>query len=180
MSGKNNNNNNGGDKNNNFFNNNPLLVFVVFSIVTIFVFKALFPEGTGQSITGQISSIASYGKTVNQTIAYSDLKKMISNGNIEYVGIGNTQIKAIGKPTNGQTIAYTARRVVPDTTLIPSLEAKGINYGGISEENIIADILGWILPFVLFFAVWMFLAKRMSKSMGGGSGGILGIGSSLF
>ncbi|MGB0990751.1 MAG: AAA family ATPase, partial [Halarcobacter sp.] len=30
----------------------------------------------------------------------------------------------------------------------------------------------------IFFAIWMFLARRMSKSMGGGSGGILGIGSS--
>ncbi|PLY07866.1 MAG: cell division protein FtsH [Arcobacter sp.] len=178
MSGKKNNNNNDGDKNNNFFNNNPLLVFVVFSIVTIFVFKAVFPEGTGQELTGQNSAISAYGKTKNQTIAYSELKKMISAGNIEYVGIGNTQIRAISKPSNGQVTAYTVRRVIPDGTLIPSLESKGINYGGISEENIIADILGWILPFVLFFAVWMFLAKRMSKSMGGGSGGILGIGSS--
>ncbi len=178
MNGKNNN-NNGGDNNNNFFNNNPLLVFVIFSIVTIFVFKAIFPEGNTQGMAGQNSSIAAYGKTKNQTVAYSDLKKMISSGAIEYVGIGNTQIKAVGKPSNGQITTYTARRVIPDSTLIPSLEEKGINYGGINEENLIADILfGWILPIFIFFAIWMFLAKRMSKSMGGGSGGILGIGSS--
>jgi len=178
MNGKNNN-NNGGDNNNNFFNNNPLLVFVIFSIVTIFVFKAVFPEGSGQGMSSQNSGIAAYGKTKNQTIAYSDLKRLISTGGIEYVGIGNTQIKAVSKPNNGQIITYTARRVVPDSTLIPSLEEKGINYGGINEENLIADILfGWVLPIFIFFAIWMFLAKRMSKSMGGGSGGILGIGSS--
>lgn len=39
-----NNNNNNGDNNNNFFNNNPLMIFVIFSIVTIFAFKAIFPE----------------------------------------------------------------------------------------------------------------------------------------
>ncbi|RXJ67001.1 cell division protein FtsH [Halarcobacter ebronensis] len=173
------NNKNSGDNNNNFFNNNPLLVFVIFSIVTIFVFKAVFPEGNDQSMMSQNSSISSFGQAKNKTVAYSDLKNLINNGSIEYVGIGNTQIKAVGKPTNGQVTTYTARRVIPDDTLIPSLESKGIAYGGINEENLIADILfGWVLPIFIFFAIWMFLARRMSKSMGGGSGGILGIGSS--
>ncbi|RXJ75689.1 cell division protein FtsH [Arcobacter sp. F155] len=172
--GQDNNNNN-----NNFFNNNPLLVFVVFSIVTIFVFKTLFPEGNSQMGTVANQNIAAYGQAKKQTIAYSELKKLISTGSIQYVGIGNTQIKAVSKPANGQVTTYTVRRVVPDNTLIPSLEEKGISYGGINEENLLADVLfGWVLPIFIFFAIWMFLARRMSKSMGGGSGGILGIGSS--
>ncbi|WP_424689318.1 MAG: ATP-dependent zinc metalloprotease FtsH [Halarcobacter ebronensis] len=173
--GQDNNNNN----NNNFFNNNPLLVFVVFSIVTIFVFKTLFPEGNSQMGNVANQNIAAYGQAKKQTIAYSELKKLISSGSIQYVGIGNTQIKAVSKPANGQVTTYTVRRVVPDNTLIPSLEEKGISYGGINEENLLADVLfGWVLPIFIFFAIWMFLARRMSKSMGGGSGGILGIGSS--
>ncbi|XPV67959.1 MAG: ATP-dependent zinc metalloprotease FtsH [Halarcobacter sp.] len=176
--GKKGNNNNGGDNNNNFFNNNPLLVFVIFSIVTIIVFKAVFPEGTSSTM-GTQGIMGSAGQSKKQTVAYSELKKLISSGKIEYVGIGNTQIKAVSKPTNGQITTYTARRVIPDETLVPTLEKNGINYGGINEENILADILfGWVLPIFIFFAIWMFLAKRMSKSMGGGSGGILGIGSS--
>ncbi len=179
MADKNNrNSNSGGDNNNNFFNNNPLLVFVIFSIVTIFVFKAVFPEGNNTGMGNQTSS-AFAGKAKSQTVAYSDLKKLITSGKIDHVGIGNTQIKALSKPSNGMVTTYTARRVIPDDTLIPSLEKQGITYGGISEENLIADVLfGWVLPIFIFFAIWMFLAKRMSKSMGGGSGGILGIGSS--
>jgi cell division protease FtsH len=54
---------------------------------------------------------------------------------------------------------------------------QGVNYGGVNEQNILADMLfGWILPLFFFFAIWMFLAKRMSKSLGGGAGGILGMG----
>ncbi|MGB0990078.1 MAG: ATP-dependent metallopeptidase FtsH/Yme1/Tma family protein [Halarcobacter sp.] len=117
--GQDNNNNN-----NNFFNNNPLLVFVVFSIVTIFVFKTLFPEGNSQMGTVANQNIAAYGQAKKQTIAYSELKKLISSGSIQYVGIGNTQIKAVSKPANGQVTTYTVRRVVPDNTLIPSLEEK--------------------------------------------------------
>ncbi len=169
---------NSGDNNNNFFNNNPLLVFVIFSIITIFVFKAIFPEGSNQVMGGQNQSIPSFGKSKNQTVAYSDLKKLIISGKIEYVGIGNTQIRAITKASNAQKITYIARRVIPDSTLIPELEKYGISYGGINEENVLSDILfGWVLPIFIFFGIWMFLTKRMSKSMGGG-GGLLGIGSS--
>ena len=172
-----NNNNNNGDNNNNFFNNNPLMIFVIFSIVTIFAFKAIFPEEQMGNTSN--SNVQAFGQSSNKTIAYSDLKKLISTGKIEYVGIGNTQIRAVSKAGTGNVTTYTARRVIPDETLIPELEKNGIAYGGINEENILADILfGWVLPIFIFFAIWMFIAKRMQKSMGGGSGGILGIGSS--
>ena len=53
-----------------------------------------------------------------------------------------------------QRVTYTARRVVPDETLIPELEKSGISYGGISEENLLSDILfGWVLPIFLFFII---------------------------
>ena len=174
-----NNNNNNGNNNNNFFNNNPLLIFVIFSIVTIFTFKAIFPEDQMNTGDGTSSGIQAFGQNSSKTIAYSDLKGLISTGKIEYVGIGNTQIKAVTKTGTGQVATYTARRVIPDDTLIPELEKNNIAYGGVNEENILADILfGWVLPIFIFFAIWMFIAKRMQKSMGGGSGGILGIGSS--
>jgi len=169
--------NNDNGNNNNFFNNNPLLVFVIFSLVTIFAFKALFPEN--QMGDSSNSGVAPFGQSKNQTVAYSDLKKLINSGKIEYVGIGNTQIRAISKTSTGQRTTYTARRVIPDETLISSLEKNGINYGGINEENILADILfGWVLPIFIFVGIWLFISKRMQKSMGGGGGGLLGIGSS--
>ena len=141
---QNNNNSNNGNNNNNFFNNNPLLIFVIFSIVTIFAFKAIFPE---EQMGSSNANIQAFGQSSNKTIAYSDLKKLISSGKIEYVGIGNTQIRAVSKGDSGQVITYTARRVIPDETLITSLEQNGIGYGGINEENILADILcGWVLP----------------------------------
>jgi len=172
-------NNNKNNKNGNFFNNNPLLIFVIFSIVTIMAFKTMFPENqNGMNNTG-IQAFGSTNNNKTKTIAYSELKKLMASSQIDYVGIGKVYIKAISKGSNGQVTTYTARRVIPDETLIKALEEKGINYGGINEENLLADILfGWILPIFIFFAIWMFLAKRMSKSMGGGGGGLLGIGSS--
>ena len=167
---KQNNNNNNNDNDKGFFNN-PILVFVIFSIVSIMAFKTLFPQDDMNANTAN----GTYGQQI-KTVSYSDLKTLINNGSIEYVGIGPTTIKATGKVTNGEQIAYKVRRVVPDETLVPTLEEKKIAYGAFSEENLLGDMLfGWVLPILIFFLIWSFLAKRMAKSMGGG---ILGMGGS--
>ena len=141
----NNSNNNNNNNNNGFFDKNPIIVFVLFSIVTIMAFKSFFPSDAMNVNGGSVP----YGKTTNKSIAYSDLKELINNGQIKYVGIGQNSIKAISNSTPaGQTI-YTTRRVSPDNTLIPMLEEKKINYGGINEENILSDILfGWLVNFL--------------------------------
>ncbi|MEA2050382.1 MAG: ATP-dependent zinc metalloprotease FtsH [Campylobacterota bacterium] len=173
---KNNQQNNNQDNNNNpngFFEKNPIIVFIIFSVVTILAFKSFF----GTDDMNMNGGSTTYGQNQSKNVAYSDIKKLIENGQIEYVGIGDMNIKAVSKPQNGMQTTYRARKVVPDNTLIPTLEAQGINYGGINEQNILADMLfGWVLPLFFFFAIWMFLAKRMSKSLGGGAGGILGMG----
>ncbi len=167
------NNNQDNNNSNGFFDKNPILVFVIFSIVTVLAFKSFF--GTDEmNVNGGSTP---YGQNQTKNVAYSDIKKLIENGQIEYVGIGDMNIKAVTKPVNGIQTTYRARKVIPDNTLIPMLEQQGINYGGVNEQNILADMLfGWVLPLFFFFAIWMFLAKRMSKSLGGGAGGILGMG----
>ena len=170
----NNNNQNNNNQNNNddkgFFNN-PILVFVIFSIVSIMAFKTLFPQDDMNANAAN----GTYGQQ-QKTVSYSDLKTLINNGSIDYVGIGPTTIKATGKLTTGEQVAYKVRRVVPDETLVPTLEEKKIAYGAFSEENLLGDMLfGWVLPILIFFLIWSFLAKRMAKSMGGG---ILGMGGS--
>ncbi len=168
-----NNDQNDNKNSNGFFDKNPIVVFVIFSIVTIMAFKSFFPSDD-MNVNGGMTA---YGKNINKSVAYSDIKKLINNGQIEYVGIGDANIKALSKPIGGITTTYTARKVGVDDTLIPLLEKQSINYGGINEQNLLADMLfGWVLPLFFFFAIWMFLAKRMSKSMGGGAGGILGMG----
>jgi cell division protease FtsH len=161
-------NNKNDNNNNNFFNQNPIIVFVIFSLLSVMIFKNIFPQDDMN--TKANSSV--YGQEY-KTISYSDLKNMINQGDINYVGIGNTTIKASSQ-SNGKQTTYNVRRVLPDNTLIPTLEAKNIAYGGINEENKLADMLfGWVLPLFFFFAIWMYLGKKMSKSLGGG---LLGMG----
>ena len=48
-----------------------------------------------------------------------------------------------------------------------------------SRRNYMGDILGWILPFVIIIAIWMFFFRRMAGGGGaGGAGSIFNVGKS--
>jgi cell division protease FtsH len=153
------NNNQKNSNNNNFFNQNPLITFVIFAIIVILSFKAIAPQTSSSSG----SSMSEFSKTV--TISYSDLKNLIESGKITYVGIGKHLIKA--KTKDGMTL--TTQKVDGDNTLVPLLDKNHIPYGAITDTSWINDLIfGWIIPIGIFFAIWMFLANRMQKSMGSG------------
>ncbi len=156
------------EKNNNFFNQNPLLTFAIFSVVIILVFKTLVGENAG------MGSQMSQGATKNKEITYSELKKLIDSNSVTEVAIGQNYIRGFSDES-GRKVIYTARLVHQDPDLIKLLDAKGIEYKGFSESNWFTDMFGWLLPFFIILAIWMFFAGRMQKSMGGG---ILGMGNS--
>jgi cell division protease FtsH len=157
------------DKNNNFFNQNPLLTFAIFSVVIILVFKTLV--GDENSALG---SSMSQGAVKNKEVTYSELKKMISSNSVNEVSIGQNYIRGFAQE-GSRKVVYTARLVHQDPDLIKLLDEKGIEYKGFSESNWFTDMFGWLLPFFIIMAIWMFFAGRMQKSMGGG---ILGMGNS--
>ena len=140
-------------------------------MVIILVFKALIGEnGSG------FGSTQSGGQTVTKTkeISYAELKKLIEGKQVEKVAIGQHYIRALSNE-GGHKITYTTRMVPNDTTLIPLLDKEGIDYSGFSETNWFTEMFGWLFPFLIIIAIWMFFAGRMQKSMGGG---MLGMGSS--
>jgi cell division protease FtsH len=157
------------DQNNNFFNQNPLLVFAIFSIVIVMIFKSLTggQEGTAFGVGSQ--------STQTKNVNYYEFKELVRNKAVDYVAIGQTTIRGFSDSGTGR-IAYITKKVGEDSTLIPLLDEQKIPYGGYSETNWFTDILfSWVLPIFIFFGIWMFLASRMQKNMGGG---ILGMGSS--
>lgn len=161
MNNQNNNQNNG--DNNGFFNKNPIFIFAIFAIVIVLAFRSFSGDGLGGTF-GLGSNAQS------KMIAYSEFKDMLKNKQLNEVAISETTIKGVG---NDKTI-YLAKRI-NDPTLIGILEQNGITYSIYSENNWFGDLIfSWIIPVFIFFAIWMFIASRMQKNIGGG---ILGIGS---
>ena len=161
MNNQNNNQNN--SNNNGFFNKNPIFIFAIFAIVIVLAFRSFSGDGLG-------GSFGLNGNAQSKMVAYSEFKDMLKNKQLNEVAISETTIKGAG---NDKTI-YLAKRI-NDPTLIGILEQNGITYSVYSENNWLGDLLfSWIIPVFIFFAIWMFIAGRMQKNIGGG---ILGIGS---
>jgi cell division protease FtsH len=156
------NNQNNNDNNNNFFNDNPLLVFAIFSIVIILVFKSFVGE------SGSLSDMMTQNKNIAVTkrVKYSTIKAKIKAGEIKNVKITPTSIEAISKG-DGATIRYTAEQIPAfDKDLIPLLEDQNITYEGVMGNGVVAQLINMLLPILLFFGIWIFIAKKMSKGMG--------------
>ena len=152
---------------NNFFNQNPLITFAIFSVVVILLFKVMVGDGAGAN-----GSTMGTSTTRIKPIDYSELIKLVKSKSVKKVEIGQSYIKAIS--TDGSQI-YTTRVIKGDNELVKLLDKEKIDYTGFSETNWFTEMFGWLFPFLIIIAIWMFFAGRMQKSMGGG---LLGMGNS--
>jgi len=148
---------------NNFFNKNPLLLFIIFALIIIVVFRSIAPN-----INNEVNSLTTQQQAIVYT--YSDIKRLAKEGKLAYVAIGKNIVKA--KLKDGEII--TVQKVPNDSTLVEILDKYHVPYGAINDTNWLSELIfGWIIPILIFFAIWMFLASRMQKGMGG----VLGFGS---
>ena len=111
-----------------------------------------------------------------QTVAplpYSEFRRLLREGKVAEVSIGTDQVQGrLREPENGKT-AFVATRVDPE--LARDLDEFGVRYAGRIESNFLPTLLSWVVPVLLFFGIWVFLARRF---MGQQGGGLMAIGKS--
>jgi len=158
------NNNQNSEQNNNFFNENPMLAFGIFILIMVILFKTFMGDS---ELTGMMGDPRI--KKVEQ-VKYSDIKKLIKSKEVKSVKITSTMIEAMDLTG---TKKYVAKNVPAyDMEFIPLLEDNNITYEGQVGEGPLARYINMLLPIIFIIAIWLFLAKKMSKGMGG----ILGAG----
>jgi len=160
----NNQNNENNGNNGNFFNDNPMLAFGIFILVMVILFKSFMGDS---NLTGIMGNPAI---TKIEQVKYSDIRKLVQEKKVKSVNITSTMIEAIS--TNG-TKKFVAKNIPAyDMDLIPLLEKYEVAYEGQVGEGAFSRYFNMFLPILLILAIWLFLAKKMSKGMGG----ILGAG----
>ncbi|CAA6806668.1 MAG: Cell division protein FtsH (EC [uncultured Sulfurovum sp.] len=159
-----NNNNQNNENNGNFFNDNPMLAFGIFILVMVILFKSFMGDDNLTGIMGN--------PTINKVeqVKYSDIRKLVKNKEVQSVKITSTTIEAISKEGTKKFVAKNIPAY--DMEFVPLLEANGITYEGQVGEGPLARYFNMLLPIIFIIAIWLFLAKKMSKGMGG----ILGAG----
>ena len=79
---------------------------------------------------------------------------------------------------DGKTIYKTA--MVPDDSLVQRLLDAGISTTGeeIEQTSLLFNILGWVLPLVIFIAIGQYMSKKLADKAGGAGSLAFGMGKS--
>jgi cell division protease FtsH len=114
-------------------------------------------------------------KEVEQ-IPYSQFRQFLESGRINELTITETRIMGdITDAKAGEPNRFVTVRVDPQ--FAADLAKYNVTFRGGSDSNFLSDLMSWVLPVLLLFALWAFLLRRMA--MGGlGSGGLMSIGKS--
>ncbi len=100
-------------------------------------------------------------------IPYSQFEQLLQAGKVDKVAVSDRYIQGtLKQPLPGGKSQFVTTRVSPQ--FADELQKYGVTYTGEVESNFLQDLLSWIVPVVLFFGVWMFLARRVSQGFGGG------------
>jgi cell division protease FtsH len=111
-----------------------------------------------------------------EVLPYSEFEKLLAEHKIDEVVISDQRITGKLKNREGGKTVAVANLVPPD--LAERLSKYDVKYTRVYESTILRDILSWILPALIFFGLWYFLAKRMAGQQGGLGGGFMNIGKS--
>ena len=76
-----------------------------------------------------------------------------------------------------ETVIYKTAMVSDDDLSARLLEA-GVSFKGeeIEQTSLLVDILGWVLPILIFLALGQYMSKKMADKLGGGNSMMFGLG----
>ncbi|MBI2970229.1 MAG: ATP-dependent metallopeptidase FtsH/Yme1/Tma family protein [Gammaproteobacteria bacterium] len=110
------------------------------------------------------------------SIPYSEFEDKLSQGQISEVVITPRYIRGILKGSDEGRPEHVVANLV-DPALAERLEKYDVRYSAVVENTFFRDLLSWIVPVVVFFALWMFVVRRMVEKQGLG-GGFMSVGKS--
>lgn len=135
-----------------------LISNILFLIAGLFLFVNLFfPQLFGNQIP---------------QVPYSLFIDQVNDGNVSRVSVGQNEILYEVKGENEQQPQIFRTNPIFDLELPQRLEAKGIEFAAAPppKNNWLGSILSWVIPPIIFVAIWQFF---LSRSAGGGAQGAL-------
>jgi cell division protease FtsH len=123
------------------------------------------------AITGVQYFLALSGGPVS--IPYSQFEQYLRDGKVAEIAVSDRLVRGTLKqplPDGGDR--FETVRVEP--AFSQELERYGVTYSGQIESTFLSDLLGWVMPVLLFGGLWLYLGRRL----GSGVGGLMQVGKS--
>ncbi|NJO95699.1 MAG: ATP-dependent zinc metalloprotease FtsH [Pleurocapsa sp. CRU_1_2] len=110
-----------------------------------------------------------YGNPIAQE-PYSMFINRVENGNVARASVGQNEIIYELKDANAEQPKIFRTNPVLDLELPQRLEDNGVEFtAALPKSNWLGSILGWIVPPLIFVAIWQFF---ISRSAGGAQGAL--------
>jgi len=110
-----------------------------------------------------------------ETIPYSEFQHLLKEGHIAEIQVRETTIRGKLKQARPDGTEYIhAVRVEP--TFAEDLAQYDVEFKGVIERHLIANLLSWLIPVFFFLALWMFVIRKFAG--GAGAGGLMTVGKS--
>jgi cell division protease FtsH len=112
---------------------------------------------------------------VTEIVPYSELERALESGRVERVVVGERHIVGYLKtPTEQGKKVLAANLVEPQ--LAARLSKYNVPYTKEFESNFLSNVISWVAPVLVFFAVWYFLFRNFAEKQG--MGGLMSVGKS--
>jgi cell division protease FtsH len=110
-----------------------------------------------------------------KVIPYSEFQMLLDQKKVTDLVVGSTTITGKYKdPADAKVPGFSTTRV--DAALVPELTSAGVTFSGEAGAGLLETVLGWFMPAIGFFLLWMVLIRPMLA--GQGAGGLMAIGKS--
>ena len=110
-----------------------------------------------------------------EQISYSAFEQALEDNRIESVEVDGTLLRGkYRSSTREGAEQFVTPRV--DIELARDLAAHNVEFRGVASSGLLREVLSWVLPALMFFALWMFVFRRVGDREG--LGGMMAIGKS--
>ncbi|MGZ8154682.1 MAG: ATP-dependent zinc metalloprotease FtsH [Burkholderiales bacterium] len=111
-----------------------------------------------------------------EPIAYSEFMQLLEGGKVAEITVRGNVIQGVLNEAlpQGEKKFITTR---VDPALVAQLSKYNVKYRGVVENTFFRDLLSWVVPALIFFALWAFLIRKMAERQGG-LGGFMSLGKS--
>jgi cell division protease FtsH len=114
------------------------------------------------------------GRGVN-VIPYSEFEQLLKDNQIKEVHVRENYLQGeLQKPLPDGGDRFITTRVDPQ--LADRLRASNVKFTGVIESTWLRTLLSWVVPVLIFFAIWKFFFRRIAEKQG--FGGLMSVGKS--
>jgi cell division protease FtsH len=102
-----------------------------------------------------------------ERLSYTEFQQLLKDGEVESIAVYSNRVEGtLRQPTASGQTRFVTVRVDPD--LARELGEYDVKVTGAVESTWARDLLSWLLPALVFVAIWLYVLRRFAERQGGG------------